>query len=174
MLTVVFPMKDPAGRPRNAFEWFVSKYSVLLLVGILQAVIASTMLIFGLGLEVESLWRFYLFAIVVSLTFLAIIQLLATTMGNPGRFIAVIILVLQLAASAGTFPLELVPKFFQVIHSLLPMTYTINGFRTIIASGDDSYLWHQAAILGTVAIIMMAATTAYFAWNVRKMKQDEA
>ncbi|PRO41240.1 YhgE/Pip domain-containing protein [Bacillus sp. LLTC93] len=174
MLTVVFPMKDPAGRPRNAFEWFVSKYSVLLLVGILQAVIASTMLIFGLGLEVESLWRFYLFAIVVSLTFLAIIQLLATTMGNPGRFIAVIILVLQLAASAGTFPLELVPKFFQVIHSLLPMTYTINGFRTIIASGDDSYLWHQAAVLGTVAIIMMAATTAYFAWNIRKMKQDEA
>ncbi|WP_281215805.1 YhgE/Pip domain-containing protein [Bacillus altitudinis] len=174
MLTVVFPMKDPAGRPRNAFEWFVSKYSVLLLVGILQAVIASSMLIFGLGLEVESLWRFYLFAIIVSLTFLAIIQLLATTMGNPGRFIAVIILVLQLAASAGTFPLELVPKFFQVIHSLLPMTYTINGFRTIIASGDNSYLWHQAAILGTVAIIMMAATTAYFAWNIRKMKQEEA
>jgi len=174
MLTVVFPMKDPAGRPRNAFEWFVSKYSVLFLVGILQAVIASTMLIFGLGLEVESLWRFYLFTIIVSLTFLAIIQLLATTMGNPGRFIAVIILVLQLAASAGTFPLELVPKFFQVIHSLLPMTYTINGFRTIIGSGDNSYLWHQAAILGTVAIIMMAATTAYFAWNIRKMKQEEA
>ncbi|MDM5297405.1 YhgE/Pip domain-containing protein [Bacillus pumilus] len=174
MLTVVFPMKDPAGTPRNAFEWFVSKYSVLLLVGILQAVIASTMLIFGLGLEVESLWRFYLFAIIVSLTFLAIIQLLATTMGNPGRFIAVIILVLQLAASAGTFPLELVPKFFQVIHHLLPMTYTINGFRTIIASGDNHYLWQQAWILGTVAIIMMGATMAYFAWNVRKMKQNEA
>ncbi|MFB8733843.1 hypothetical protein ACEQPO_07680 [Bacillus sp. SL00103] len=60
--------------------------------------------------------------------------------GTQGRFIAVIILVLQLAASAGTFPLELAPKFFQVIHSLLPMTYTINGFRTIIASGDDSWL----------------------------------
>lgn len=104
MLTVVFPMKDPAGRPRNAFEWFVSKYSVLLLVGILQAVIASSMLIFGLGLEVESLWRFYLFAIIVSLTFLAIIQLLATTMGNPGRFIAVIILVLQLAKKCGYIP----------------------------------------------------------------------
>ncbi|MFS0654985.1 YhgE/Pip family protein [Bacillus sp. 179-C3.3 HS] len=174
MLTVIFPMKDPVGRPKHAFEWFFSKYSVLLLVGILQAVIASSVLIFGLGLEVGSLWQFYLFAILVSLTFLAIIQLLATTMGNPGRFIAVIILVLQLAASAGTFPLELVPKFFQMIHHLLPMTYTINGFRTIIASGDSSYLWQQTAILGTVTLVMMAATTAYFAWNIRKMKQNEA
>ncbi|MGE6630872.1 YhgE/Pip family protein [Bacillus sp. NPDC077027] len=174
MLTVVFPLKDPSGQPRNAFEWFVSKFSVLMFVGILQAVIASSVLIYGLGLEVESIWRFYLFAIIVSLTFLSIIQLLATTMGNPGRFIAVIILVLQLAASAGTFPLELVPKFFQIIHNLLPMTYTINGFRNIIASGDDSYLWHQATVLGIVAIVMMAATTLYFAWNMKKMNQDEA
>ncbi|MFB8733842.1 hypothetical protein ACEQPO_07675 [Bacillus sp. SL00103] len=73
MLTVVFPMKDPAGRPRNAFEWFVSKYSVLLLVGILQEARQVRCSSLGLVLRWKASGASSL-AIVVSLTFLAIIQ----------------------------------------------------------------------------------------------------
>ncbi|MBD5026830.1 YhgE/Pip domain-containing protein, partial [Xanthomonas citri pv. citri] len=80
------------GRPRNGFEWFFSKFNVMMLVGIIQSLIVATVLLLGIGLEVESTWRFYVFTIITSLAFLAIIQFLATTMGNPGRFIAVIIL----------------------------------------------------------------------------------
>ncbi|MGF0352520.1 YhgE/Pip family protein, partial [Bacillus licheniformis] len=92
------------------------------------------------------------------ITCLAIIQFLAATMGNPGRFIAVILLVLQLGGSGGPFPLALVPKFFQVIHSALPMTYSIAGYRAVISSGDYASMWEQAAVLGGVAIVMMALT----------------
>ncbi|MCI4139937.1 YhgE/Pip domain-containing protein, partial [Bacillus vallismortis] len=78
-------------------------------------------------------WRFYVFTMITSLAFLEMIQFLATTMGNHGRFIADIILVLQLGASGGTFPLVLLPNFYQVIHGVLPMTYCFNGFRAVIS-----------------------------------------
>ncbi|MCY8264994.1 YhgE/Pip domain-containing protein, partial [Bacillus haynesii] len=173
MITVVFDVKEPAVRPESAFGWFMSKFSVLFAVGILQAAIACTIILWGIGLEVQSVWRFYLFSMIMSITCLAIIQFLAATMGNPGRFIAVILLVLQLGGSGGTFPLALVPKFFQVIHSALPMTYSIAGYRAVISSGDYAYMWEQAAVLGGVAIVMMALTLIYFKVLLRKGKIEE-
>ncbi|MGZ9792366.1 YhgE/Pip domain-containing protein [Bacillus atrophaeus] len=170
MLTVVFPLKEASGRPRNGFEWFFSKFSVIVLVGVIQALIVATVLLKGLGLDVESTWRFYIFTIITSLAFLSIIQLLATTMGNPGRFIAVIILVLQLGASGGTFPLELLPNFYQVIHWALPMTYSINGFRAVISNGDFAYMWHQAGILLGIAFVMILLSITYFTILSRKEK----
>lgn len=173
MITVIFPMKEPAAEPHTSLSWFASKFSVLLISGMLQAFIAATVLIAGIGLEPESIWRFYLFAIITSLTFMAIIQLLATTMGNPGRFIAVILLVLQLGSSAGTYPIELVPKFFQIIHFFLPMTYSIEGFRAVISTGDFSAMWQQAMILGSFAITMMLLTWGYFARSLKKKNNLE-
>ncbi|MEK5100147.1 YhgE/Pip domain-containing protein [Bacillus sp. FSL W8-0848] len=173
MITVVFDVKEPASRPETAFGWFFSKFSVLLPVGILQAVIACTVILFGIGLDVQSVWRFYLFSVIMSITCLAIIQFLAATMGNPGRFIAVILLVLQLGGSGGTFPLALVPRFFQIIHSALPMTYSIAGYRAIISSGDYAFMWEQAAILGGIAVAMMALTILYFWRLLRKEKIEE-
>lgn len=173
MITVIFPIKEPAAEPHSSFSWFMSKFSVILLGGILQAVIAVTVLIAGIGLEPESIWRFYLFSIITSLAFMSITQLLATTMGNPGRFISVILLVLQLGASAGTYPIELVPRFFQIIHFFLPMSYSIEGFRAAISTGDFSTMWQQASILGSFAIVMMLLTWGYFAWSLRRNNTEE-
>lgn len=77
MITVVFDVKEPASRPESAIGWFISKFSILLPVGILQAVIACTVILFGIGLDVQSVWRFYLFSIIMSITCLALIQFLA-------------------------------------------------------------------------------------------------
>ncbi|WP_434813310.1 YhgE/Pip family protein [Bacillus halotolerans] len=173
MLTVVFPLKEASGRPRNGFEWFFSKFNVMMLVGIIQSLIVATVLLLGIGLEVESTWRFYVFTIITSLAFLAMIQFLATTMGNPGRFIAVIILVLQLGASGGTFPLELLPNFYQVIHGALPMTYSINGFRAVISNGDFGYMWQMAGVLIGIALVMIALSITYFTILSRKEDTSE-
>ncbi|MEC1584791.1 YhgE/Pip domain-containing protein [Bacillus spizizenii] len=173
MLTVVFPLKEASGRPRNGFEWFFSKFNVMMLVGIIQSLIVATVLLLGIGLEVESTWRFYVFTIITSLAFLSMIQFLATTMGNPGRFIAVIILVLQLGASGGTFPLELLPNFYQVIHGALPMTYSINGFRAVISNGDFGYMWQMAGVLIGIALVMILLSITYFTMLSRKEETSE-
>lgn len=94
-------------------------------------------------------------------------------MGNPGRFIAVIILVLQLGASGGTFPLELLPNFYQVIHGALPMTYSINGFRAVISNGDFGYMWQMAGVLIGIALVMILLSITYFTILSRKEETSE-
>ena len=117
LLSIVYPLRDTVGVPKSGFSWFISKFGVLLSVGIIQAVVADVILLFGLGVEVQSIPYFILFSIVTSLAFIALIQCLVTAFGDAGRFIAIITLIIQLTTSAGTFPLELIPKFYN--HSML-------------------------------------------------------
>ena len=58
-------------------------------------------------------------------------------------------------------------------HSALPMTYSIAGYRAVISSGAYAYMWEQAAVLGGVAIVMMALTLIYFKVLLKKGKIEE-
>ncbi|MEC2537253.1 YhgE/Pip family protein, partial [Bacillus cereus] len=90
LLSIVYPLRDTVGVPKSGFSWFISKFGVLLSVGIIQAVVADVILLFGLGVEVQSIPYFILFSIVTSLAFIALIQCLVTAFGDAGRFIAII------------------------------------------------------------------------------------
>ncbi|MBU8877375.1 YhgE/Pip domain-containing protein [Bacillus sp. FJAT-29790] len=162
LLSIVFPLREPVAVPRNGFSWFASKFGILIGIGIMQALLAVFILLAGLGLKVQSVPLFILFAIITSLTFIALIQFFVTLLGDPGRFIAIIILILQLTTSAGTFPLELVPNYLQPFSSFLPMTYSVSGFKAVISSGDFSFMWHNAGILLIFTSIFIAGTFSYF------------
>lgn len=162
LLSIVFPLKEPASIPKSGMNWFISKFSIIGVVGVLQGIVAATVLLLGLGLQVENTLYFYLFTIVTSITFVALIQLLVTTLGDPGRFVAIIVLILQLTTSAGTFPLELIPSALQPFNSLLPMTYSVQGFKAVISSGDYSFMWHNAYILLAFAVVCAVGTILYF------------
>ncbi|WP_052737869.1 YhgE/Pip domain-containing protein [Bacillus sp. SA1-12] len=168
LVTVVFPLRKTTGIPKSGLAWFASKFSVLFFVAIIQAILADLVLLYGLGLEVKSVGLFFLFSIVTSLTFISIVQLLVTTMADPGRFIAIILLILQLTTSAGTFPLELIPEGFQKINQWLPMTYSVAGFKAIISSGNFDYMWSQALVLLGYFAIAIAGTIFYFTMKLRK------
>ncbi|MGJ7919440.1 YhgE/Pip family protein [Neobacillus sp. LXY-4] len=162
LLSIVFPLREPAGVPRNALSWFASKFVILSGVGIIQALVAVSVLIFGLGIDVQNVPLFVLFSVVTSLTFLALIQVLVTTMGDAGRFVAIVILILQLTTSAGTFPLELIPKFLQGFNTFLPMTYTVQGFKSVISSGDLLFMWHNIGVLFVFILLFVGGTIMYF------------
>ncbi len=162
LLSIVFPLKEPASIPKSGMNWFISKFSIIGVVGVLQGIVATTVLLLGLGLQVESTFYFYLFTIITSITFVALIQLLVTTLGDPGRFVAIIVLILQLTTSAGTFPLELIPSALQPFNSLLPMTYSVQGFKAVISSGDYLFMWHNAYILLSFAVVCAVGTILYF------------
>ncbi len=162
LLSIVFPLKEPASIPKSGMNWFISKFTIIGVVGVLQGIVAATVLLLGLGLQVESIFYFYLFTIITSITFVALIQLLVTTLGDPGRFVAIIVLILQLTTSAGTFPLELIPNALQPFNLLLPMTYSVQGFKAVISSGDYSFMWHNAYILLSFAVVCAVGTILYF------------
>ncbi|WNB91426.1 YhgE/Pip domain-containing protein [Bacillus sp. NEB1478] len=169
--TIVFPLRDLAGRPRSGFSWFASKFSFLAAVGILQAIIADSILLYGLDIQVSSTPAFFGFTILTSLTFMALVQLLVTILGDPGRFIAIIILVLQLTTSAGTFPLEMIPHKLQVFNSWLPMSYSVSGFRSVISSGNiDTFTSSVWALFGFMTIFMIG-TLIFFISQFSKVNK---
>ncbi|WP_066295049.1 YhgE/Pip domain-containing protein [Bacillus sp. FJAT-29937] len=162
LLSIVFPMREPAGVPSNGLSWFTSKFLILMGAGILQALLATLIILAGLKIEVQSVPLFILFSIISSLTFITLVQFFVTVFADPGRFIAIIILILQLTTSAGTFPLELIPNLLQPFNAILPMTYTVFGYKAVISSGDFSFMWHNVAILGIFIVIFIAGTIGYF------------
>ncbi|KMJ57906.1 membrane protein [Bacillus sp. LL01] len=168
LLSIVYPMREPAGVPKSGTAWFTGKVAVLSVVGILQALLADAVLLVGLGVEVKSLPLFIFFSIITSFTFIALVQFLVTTLGDPGRFVAILILILQLTTSAGTFPLELIPDALQPFNLLLPMTYSVSGFKAVISSGDIEFMWENVWILSGFMFVMLVGTWAYFAYRFKK------
>ncbi|PFC90796.1 phage infection protein [Bacillus anthracis] len=174
LLSIVYPLRDTVGVPKSGFSWFISKFGVLLSVGIIQAVVADIILLFGLGVEVQSIPYFILFSIVTSLAFIALIQCLVTAFGDAGRFIAIITLIMQLTTSAGTFPLELIPKFLQPFNAWLPMTYSVSGLKAVVSSGDFNFMWQNIGILMIFIVVLSIGTIASLTWMHKRQFKNIA
>ncbi len=106
------------------------------LFGVAQAVVLSAVVMWWVGVEVASPALFVAFALLASLTFVAVNQALVAALGSAGRFLGLILIVLQLSAAGATYPIETTPAFFQVLNPLLPLTYAVRAFRSIIAGGS--------------------------------------
>ncbi|WP_096225886.1 YhgE/Pip domain-containing protein [Geobacillus sp. FJAT-46040] len=167
-LSIVFPLREPAEIPRSPLHWFLAKFGVLIGIGILQALLADVVLLVGLDLHVKSVPLFIVFSIVTSITFLSVIQFLVTVFGDPGRFIAIVVLILQLTTSAGTYPLELIPRLLQHFNAWLPMTYSVLGLKAVISSGDFSFMWENIGKLLLFVVAMMMGTLVYLTIQHRR------
>ncbi|MGE7882101.1 YhgE/Pip family protein [Bacillus sp. NPDC094077] len=174
LLSIVYPLRDTVGVPKSGFSWFISKFGVLLSVGIIQAIVADVILLFGLGVEVQSIPYFILFSIVTSLAFIALIQCLVTAFGDAGRFIAILTLIMQLTTSAGTFPLELIPKFLQHFNAWLPMTYSVSGLKAVVSSGDFNFMWQNIGILMIFIVVLSLGTIASLTWMHKRQFKNIA
>jgi len=168
LVSIVFPLVESAIRPTSGFKWFLSKISVLAVIGVIQAVITASVVILALGLEVDNLALFMSTCILTSFTFLAMIQLLVTVLGDPGRFIAILILILQLTTSAGTFPLELVPSQLHIFNTFLPMTFSVQAFKAAISTGDTTFLMYNWSILGIYLAGCLVLSIGYFRFLFKK------
>ena len=107
--------------------------------------------------------KFIIMTVLTSFAFLAIIQMIVSIFGDPGRFIIIILLILQLTTSAGTFPLELLPEKLQFFNSFLPMTFSVQGFKAAISTGDSTFFMFNTSILGAFFVGALAITFGYFA-----------
>ena len=162
LLSIVFPLVEPAIKPTGAFGWFASKVSVLAIVGLLQALIAAGVVKFALGMETVNTPMFILTAIITSFTFIALVQMCVSILSDAGRFVAILVLILQLTTSAGTFPLELIPAPLQIFNTILPMTYSVQAFKAAISTGNMSFLWTNNGILIGFMVAFLTITFGYF------------
>ena len=105
--------------------------------------------------------------------FLAVVQVLKAAFGGLGNYLAIVLLVVQLVAVGGVFPIETSNGLFRALHPLLPMTYSVDGIRRSIAGGPLSpFLWQDAAVLLVVTVACLAITAALV--NRRRMVKPAA
>jgi len=174
---LIFPIRKPALPPTSGVSWWLSKFSVGFVQATSGALILSAIMIWGLGLQVAHTGLFVAVAILSALAYMFLVMLLNITLGNPGRFIAMLLLVLQLAASGGTFPTELQNGFFQAINPYLPMTYAIYGFREAMTSamGADVLLTSVGVLIGCIVVFNLALLLYMHLTHTREARRfDEA
>lgn len=114
-------------------EEYFGKYLLFATCAVLQGLIAALGDIVVLGVEMKQPILFVCLAMMYSAIFMAIVYTLVSLFGNVGKAIGVVLLVLQLAGSGGTFPIQVTPVFFQKIYEFLPFTYGISAMREAIA-----------------------------------------
>lgn len=165
----IFPIRRPSMTPTSGVSWWLSKFSIGFVAAILQALILDFVML-ALGLEVAHMGDFFLISILTSLTFMFLVMLLATALGNPGRFIAMVILVLQLGASGGTFPMPLTDGFFNALNPFLPMTHSVYGFRQAISSGLGNNMFVVSAWI-LVGLIVLFNALLILTLTIRKNKR---
>lgn len=108
---------------------YFGRYFTFLLIGILQTLIVTIGDITLIGVTVSSPFWFVTFGILISIVFMSIVYTIVSVFGDVGKAIVIVMLVLQIAGSGGTYPIALLPKFFQMISPILPFTYAIDLMR---------------------------------------------
>lgn len=152
----------------------LGKYLTYAIIGTLQAIVIS-FVVMKIGLKPSNVPVYYMFNIFLSLVFFAIIENLIFFFGNPGRLAVVIILLLQLTSSNGTFPGELLPKFFKTIGPFLPFTYSISALREIDSGIDWPVLNKDIVILAAimVAFIILSVVLSGPIDNIKSKMQKK-
>ena len=160
--------KLPSGRhPETRWAWFKSRFEINGVIAVLAAV-----LVYGgvhlIGLTANHEMRTLFLIIIASLTFMSMVTALTTWNSRLGAFFSLILLLLQLASSAGTYPLALTNDFFKAVNPWLPMSYSVSGLRQTISMTGNIH--HQVIFL----IITLAFFTALgmLAYQPKKMEED--
>ncbi|MDM7659084.1 YhgE/Pip domain-containing protein [Lactococcus lactis] len=143
---------------KSGREFMLAKIGTNGLVALLQGIIVWGAVAL-LGLRPNHLWEMLLSVLLISFAYMAINTFFLTALGKIGEFLMIVVLVLQLATSAGTYPLQLAPKIYQVISPWLPMTYGLKMLRETI--GLNGAILPEA-ILFVVIIALFTFMLSFF------------
>ncbi|SEE59464.1 putative membrane protein [Arthrobacter alpinus] len=130
-----------------------------LAIGLGQVVIMMGVLLWGLDMQPAYPLAMAAFIYLTTVAFLALQQMFIIVLGTAaGRVLSLVLLMLQLSSSGGTYPVETTPGFFQALHPYMPASYVVSGLRELMTGGIDSRLWASVAFLALLAIASVAVS----------------
>lgn len=133
-LSLMYPFGKGMTTTDSPVKFLLAKATVMVPLSFVQALILYFSLRGFCGFTPARPGLCIAFMLLLSLAFMALIAFLAIAFGRIGEFIALIFMVFNLGASAGTYPLETAPHWYTVLHPFVPFTYSVNGFRSVIAN----------------------------------------
>ena len=169
VLNVIYPIRKTFSEQESAIRWWLSKASVAGVAAFMQATILMLVMVFFLGLTPEHPAHFIGAIYLTSFVYMSIVSLLVIVLDNPGRFLAMVLLVLQLGSSEGTFPIQTANGFFQTINPLVPMTYSIRALRQAISGGlDNAFYGSSMWVLAGFLLVANLLTIGFFAYRGKR------
>lgn len=160
--------KLPSGRhPESRWAWLKSRAEINGIIAVLAGI-----LVYGgvhlIGLTANHEMRTFTLIILTSLAFMSMVTALTTWNSRIGAFFSLILLLLQLASSAGTYPLALTNDFFRAINPWLPMSYSVSGLRQTISMTGNIH--HQVIFLAVILVLFIGL--GMLAYQPKKMEGD--
>lgn len=146
-------------------------------IGLGQVIIMVLVLVYGIGLEPTYWLGMSAFIYLTTLAFLAMQQMFIILLGSAaGRVVSLVLLMMQLSSSGGTYPVETTPSFFQALHPYMPASWVVTGLRELITGGIDYRLWVSVALLlillvGSLAISALSASKQRM-WTIKRLHPE--
>ena len=155
---------------RNS-EHKVVRTALYFLFAVVQSLVLGYLIEVCLGLKVANQGLYYAGCLLFSITALSIIQFLMVNGHSVGKFLCILFLILQLTACGGTFPMETVPKFFNIIYPFMPMTYSVGFLKEAISGDNPNLVWKNAIALIGITAVFTVLSLALTIHGVRKEKK---
>lgn len=154
LLISLLSPKVPGQERLNPKVVYLGRWLTFITIGIMQTLIVTLGDIFVIGVSISHKFWFVVFGLLISFVFMSIVYTAVAIFGDVGKAIAIILLVLQIASSGGTYPVVLLPEFFQTIHPILPFTYGVDLMREAVGG----IIWKRA-ITDIIALFIFAFIT---------------
>ncbi|MBI5679637.1 MAG: YhgE/Pip domain-containing protein [Methanobacterium sp.] len=136
---------------------YIGRMGLFLIIGTIQALLVAAGSIL-LHVQMSSALLFTVTTLYIGLCAMIVVYSLTSAFGNAGKAVAIVILVLQITATGGIFPVEILPPFFQSIHPYLPLTYAVGALREVVAGVIWPIFWYNIAILALFPVAAFLLT----------------
>lgn len=168
---IMYPLTEHHGEIKSGFSWWLSKAGIAYLVALVSAYAMIGSLQLFLHFEPTELLNTFLVAGITAIAFMSILYFFNVWLGKVGSFLMLIFMVVQLAGSAGTYPIEISGDFVATIHKWLPFSYAVDAFRGTI-SGNGNIL-EVTIVLLSIAIIFTLLTIMMFNIRAKMIKNNK-
>ena len=152
------------------YQKYFGRGLLFVIISLFQTLIITLGDMYVLGTQATSPYRFVLYALLISLLFSSIIYTIVCILGNVGKAVCIILLVLQLGSSGGTFPIQMTSEFFQALYPKVPFTYSIGLLREAVGGVYIPAVERDIKILFIYLIVVLVGGAILVSLKARSAK----
>ena len=152
------------------YQKYFGRGLLFVIISLFQTLIITLGDMYVLGTQATSPYRFVLYALLISLLFSSIIYTIVCILGNVGKAVCIVLLVLQLGSSGGTFPIQMTSEFFQALYPKVPFTYSIGLLREAIGGVYIPAVERDIKILFIYLIVVLVGGAILVSLKARSAK----
>ena len=152
------------------YQKYFGRGLLFVIISLFQTLIITLGDMYVLGTQATSPYRFVVYALLISLLFSSIIYTIVCILGNVGKAVCIVLLVLQLGSSGGTFPIQMTSEFFQALYPKVPFTYSIGLLREAVGGVYIPAVERDIKILFIYLIVVLVGGAILVSLKARSEK----